>query len=181
MTKEEQAAAIKLVEEKITALTEAYLFWWLEDIEAYQRPRTQVLAEAQAFSQQKFESMSLSEQDAYSCQVDSWLPVVNSFIPPLQKFYDEMRALAGRIYYIEGIRGDAYKDQVTGDTRITGINENLQLAERLSTSISKQTGSISARNYRIGQEIKSGIYTGNVQNIGGDRVPTKASESLRHM
>lgn len=181
MTKEDQTAAIKLVEDKITALTESYLFWWMEDIQEHQRPRTTVLREAQEFAQKKFESMSLGEQDAYSCQVDSWLPVVNSFIPSLQKFYDEMRALVGRIYSIEGLRGDPYKDQVTGDPRITSINENLQLTERLSTSISKQSGSISARNYRIGQEMKLGIYTGNVQNLGGDRVPKDASASLRHM
>lgn len=162
----------KGLEEKIDVIQADYTHWWTEDMKLA-RPRIQVLAEAQDFAEKKFENMSLGEQDAYAAQIDSWLPVINAFIPPLQKYYSAVQALVGRIYYVAGFKGDPYKHQVEGDPRVTRQRETMQLVERLSTSISKQSSSISSRNFRISAEIKAGIYSGNVQNIGGEKVPRR--------
>ncbi len=161
------------IEAKIDALESDYLDWWTTAMPDSALVPITVLKDAQAFAERQFEGMSLGELDAYAGQVDSWLPVVNKLIPPLERYYNQMKALVGLIYVKAGFRGDPYKDQVEGDSRVAAHLEKLRLVEKLCSSISKQLSSIDSRNFRIGQEIKAGIWAGNLRNLEGGSVPQK--------
>lgn len=150
---------IKALEDRIGAIEDTYLKWWgaADDKDS----RIAFVRNTLQRAELQLEPMDLQALDEYSSEMCSCLATVNGYMPALEKFHSSVKGVVAELVTIRGYSGFPYKHVVEGDERVTGHWESYQMAERLSKSITHQLENINSRNFRIGQEIKAGTYTGN--------------------
>jgi hypothetical protein len=164
--KKELIASIEL---KIGFVQDAYIKWWGELTDPDSRisfvKTTLQRAEIQ------LDPLDLHALDDYSSEMTSALATINGYLSALEKFHSTVRAHVAQILTVRGFSGFPYKDMVEGDERVASLWESYRMAERLSATITHQLKNIDSRNFRLGQEIKAGIWTGNVNSKGRTTAP----------
>lgn len=150
---------IKSIELKIEALEATYIAWW--GASETKDSRFNFIKETIQRAELQLEPMDLHALDDYASEMSSKLATINGYLPALEKFHSSAKGLVAQLITVRGYSGFPYKDMVEGDERVAAHWESYRMAERLSATITHQLKNIDSRNFRIGQEIKSGIWTGN--------------------
>lgn len=150
----DQLAAMEF---EIAKIQNAYLQWWGDPGD--ENSRVSLVMLNTLATQKEFVGMSLDQLDDYACEMSASLGTINEMIPMLEEFFSTTKAWVSKEVTLRGTTGYPYKDQVEGDTRVAEKWKSYRMVERLSATITHQLKSIDGRNFRIGQEIKVGLYT----------------------
>lgn len=167
--KKERIAELEL---RIGVVQDAYIKWWGDPSDP--DSNLMFLKETGQRAEMQLEPFDLHSLDEYSAEMTSKLATVNGYLPALEKFYSTIKALVAQQVTVRGFSGFPYKDMVEGDERVASLWESYRTAERLSATVTHQLKNIDSRNFRLGQEIKAGIWTGNPHS-GKAKAPAPAA------
>lgn len=169
----DKAERIQAIDLKIGLVQDAFINWWGDPSDS--DSRLVFVRETGQRAEMQLEPMDLHALDEYSSEMTSKLATINGYLPALEKFHSTVRAHVAQTLTIRGFSGFPYKDMVEGDERVAQLWESYRTAERLSATITHQLKNIDSRNFRLGQEIKAGIYTGNPHSGKAKASPPQAS------